>query len=193
MTGENTHYEQVNPQDTAPVAPPPPAASAPVYPAAPGARRPNLPYKSPVLATVLSLMPGLGQIYTGYYQHGFIFVLIPAAIIALLSSGAAHGLEPLLGMFLAFFWIFNMVDANRRAAHYNRALEGLGAAEIPEDFQMPGAKGSVPAGLILIVLGGLILMDLNTNWSMEWVENWWPIILVIFGGWLVFKARDRSE
>ncbi len=120
-------------------------------------------------------------------------MLIAAAIIALLSSGSARGLEPLLGMLIAFFWIFNMVDANRRASHYNRALDGLGAEEIPEDFQMPGAKGSVPAGVILIVLGGLILMDLNTNWSMEWVENWWPIILVIFGGWLVLKARDRSK
>lgn len=161
-------------------------------PPQPSVRRQDLPYKSQVLATVLSLMPGLGQIYVGYYQHGFIFLLVIAASIALLASGSLGGLVPLVGMFVPFFWIFNMVDANRRAAHYNRVLAGMAATEIPEDFQMPGARGSVPAGLILITLGVLILLDLNTDWSMEWVENWWPLVLVIFGGWLIFKTRGRS-
>lgn len=187
MNGDNYDNNQVS-QQQAMTPPPPPVAGS-----APRARRSELPYKSQVLATVLSLMPGLGQIYVGYYQHGFIFILIPAAIIALLASGSVGGLTPLLGMFLPFFWIFNMVDANRRAAHYNRALDGLTDAEIPEDFQMPGARGSVPAGLILIVVGVLILLDLNTDWSMEWVENWWPLVLVIFGGWLILKARGRSR
>ena len=159
---------------------------------APNPQRMARSYKSPVLATVLSMMPGLGQVYVGYYQHGFMFVLIPAAIIALLASGSVRGLVPLFAMFLAFFWIFNMVDANRRAAHYNRVLDGMTEAEIPEDFQMPGARGSIPAGLILMLLGVLIILDLNFGVSMEWVENWWPLALVIFGGWLVFKARSSQ-
>lgn len=162
-------------------------------PRAPQARRAPRTYKSPVLATVLSMMPGLGQIYVGYYQHGFTFVLIPASIIAVLASGAVRGLVPMLAMFLAFFWIFNMVDANRRAVHYNRALDGLSDAQIPEDMQMPGAKGSIPAGLILMVVGVLIILDLNYGVSMEWVENWWPLALVIFGGFLVFKARNQGD
>ena len=162
-------------------------------PQAQKARRPARPYKSAVLATVLSSMPGLGQVYVGYYQHGFLFVLIAGATIALMASSAVRGLLPLMGIFIGFFWIFNMVDANRRAAHYNRALDGLADAEIPEDFQMPGAKGSIPAGLILILVGVLIILDLNFGVSMEWVENWLPLALVIFGGWLVFKSRSRSE
>lgn len=186
MNGDNYETNQAEQPQAAQIPPTPTLQK-------PSLRREDLPYKSQVLATVLSLMPGLGQIYVGYYQHGFIFLLVIAASIALLASGSLGGLVPLVGMFVPFFWIFNMVDANRRAAHYNRALSGLTDAEIPEDFQMPGARGSVPAGLILIVLGALILLDLNTDWSMEWVENWWPLVLVIFGGWLIFKTRGGSR
>lgn len=188
MNGDNYDINQVEQPQAAEAAQVPPAPNL----QNPSIRREDLPYKSQTLATVLSLMPGLGQIYVGYYQHGFIFLLVIAASIALLASGSLGGFVPLVGMFVPFFWIFNMVDANRRAAHYNRAVAGLTDAEIPEDFQMPGARGSVPAGLILIVLGVLILLDLNTDLSMEWVENWWPLVLVIFGGWLVFKTRGRS-
>ena len=43
--------------------------------------------KSPLVATLLSCMPGLGQIYVGYYQQGFINMLVVASTIAILSSG----------------------------------------------------------------------------------------------------------
>ena len=61
-------------------------------------------------------MPGLGQVYVGYYQRGFIHVLVAATIITLLANGAADALIPLLGLFLGFFWLYNMVDAYRRAS-----------------------------------------------------------------------------
>jgi hypothetical protein len=186
MNGANNEQEQVYKQEERTI-------DYQEMPRSAKARRPNLPYKSQVLATVLSMMPGLGQIYVGYYQQGFIFVLIPASIIALLASGSANGLEPLLGMFIAFFWVFNMIDANRRALHYNRCLDGLGAEGIPEDFKMPGAKGSIPAGIILMALGLLIILDLNFGVSMDWIEDWWPLALVAFGGYLVFKARSTES
>ena len=34
--------------------------------------------KSPTLAALLSLMPGLGQVYVGYYQQGFIDIAVAA-------------------------------------------------------------------------------------------------------------------
>ena len=163
------------------------SAPYPIPPKAPVTR------KSPGLATVLSMMPGLGQIYVGYYQQGFIFVLVPAAIIAVLSSGAVRGLVPFLAMFLAFFWIFNMVDANRRALHYNRVAEGLGGQELPEGFALPGAKGSAGGGILLIVVGILLFLDLKAGISLEWLAEWWPLGLVGSGAWLVLKARRQAE
>ena len=52
--------------------------------------------KAPVLALVLSLMPGLGQIYVGYYQQGFTIALIVASVIGLLSTNMLHHVEPLV-------------------------------------------------------------------------------------------------
>ncbi|MBU8871021.1 MAG: hypothetical protein KOO60_09195 [Gemmatimonadales bacterium] len=185
MNGANNEQEQIYRQEERQI-------DYQEAPGVPKARVVSRHRKSAVLATVLSMMPGLGQIYVGYYQHGFVFVLIPASIIALLASGSVTGLAPLLGMFLAFFWIFNMIDANRRANHFNRAVEGLGSEDLPEDFQMPGTKGSIPAGMILMAMGLLIILDLNFGISMEWIENWWPLALVAFGGYLVFKARSSE-
>ena len=149
--------------------------------------------KSPVLATLLSLMPGLGQIYVGYYQQGFINMFVVAGTIAILSSSMMRGAEPFFGVFIAFFWIYQMIDANRRAQHYNQVKSGLGGEEVPEGFEMPTGKGSLLGGAILILVGVLFILDLNFNVSMEWVENWWPLILVLVGVNLVYKARKNSE
>jgi hypothetical protein len=183
MNGEHNDsgqalYEEAPPRQQAT---PPPASPAPA-----GSR------KSPALATVLSLMPGLGQVYTGYYQQGFINLAVVAVTIGILSSvGGFAG--PIFGIFLPFFWSYNMVDANRRAHHYNRMLDGLGGETVPEDFRTPGARGSVPAGVFLVIVGVLFLLDLNTDISLDWIENWWPLFLVAGGVWLILKARRQAE
>ena len=149
--------------------------------------------KSPLLATLLSCFPGLGQIYVGYYQTGFLFGLTVAGTIGVLNTSlGGGGLEPFLGVFLSFFWIFNMIDANRRAQHYNLVLSGKGGETIPEDFPTAG-RGSVPTGVVLVVVGVLFILDLNFGVSLEWLENWWPLSLVGFGAWLILKGRQRED
>src|SRR5512135_301327 len=59
--------------------------------------------KSPALAFILSGMPGLGQVYVGYYQQGFAHVLVVTTLILLLASRSIHALAPAFGFFLAFF------------------------------------------------------------------------------------------
>lgn len=149
--------------------------------------------KSPALATILSLMPGLGQVYVGYYQQGFINALIIASVITLLASGSATGMEPFAGLFLAFFWIYNMIDANRRAAHFNRVQEGLDGEVPPEDFKDPGANGSIIGGGILVVMGVLFFLDLNFGISLEWIEDFWPLALVAVGVYLIMKAVNKNK
>ncbi len=153
-------------------------------------RNPNLPYKSPGLASFFSCFPGMGQAYVGYYQQGFLYVLIMAMCITALSLGI---LPQFIGPMLAFFWIFNLIDANRRAQHFNRALDGMQETDVPPDFEMPSLKGSMPMGLLLIAFGILIILDLNYGISLEWMENWWPLGLVGFGGWLIFKSRQKAN
>jgi len=172
----------------------PPQAQPGTYGAGYGTpAKPNFNRKSPAMATWLSLMPGLGQIYVGYYQQGFINILVISTIIAILASSFMRGAEPFFGTFIAFYWIFQMIDANRRAHHYNRVMEGLAGEDVPDGFSMPSTKGSMLGGSVLVLVGVLFILDLNFDISMEWVENWWPLILILAGVNLVYKARKNAD
>jgi len=159
----------------------------------PGPNRPQALLKSPVLATWFSVMPGMGQVYVGYYQKGFSYLATVAVVIALLNLRLPDAMYAMLGIFLGFFWIFNMIDAHRRANHFNRALAGMQDSALPEEFDMPSRIGSVPLGVVLVVVGGLIILDLNFNVSLVWLEDWWPLALVGFGGWLIVKGRQGAK
>jgi len=148
--------------------------------------------KSPALAGILSLMPGLGQVYVGYYQQGFTYIVIVGMVIALMANArwgsVIHHLLPFLGLFLAFFWLYNVVDAFRRAAFYNQALSGLGAVEIPEDMKLPKGRGSLVGGVALIALGLLLFANTALGMSLDWLEQWWPMGLVLLGAYLVYAS-----
>jgi TM2 domain-containing membrane protein YozV len=146
--------------------------------------------KSPVLALVLSLMPGLGQVYVGYYQQGFTHALIVASIIGILNSNILNGgAEPLFGIFLAFFWMYNVVDGWRRAVFYNNALAGIGPADLPDDsFSMTMGRGSLAGGIAMVVIGGVLLSHTLFNVPLDWLEKWWPVALIAVGAWLIYPT-----
>ena len=166
---------------------PPQQAAAP----APAAGYSDSRRKSPFLASVLSAMPGLGQVYVGYYQRGFIHAIVAAVSVTLLASPLGS-LTPLVAIFLAFFWLYNVVDAGRRAALYNYALEGGKELELPDDFQFPGLRGSLVGGVTLVVVGLTLLANTRFDLSLAWVEEWWPMAIVAFGGYLVYKAIQEK-
>jgi hypothetical protein len=149
--------------------------------------------KSPVLALVLSLMPGLGQVYIGYYQQGFTNVLVAASIIAVLNSELAGGAEPLFGVFLAFFWLYNVVDAWRRATFYNNALAGIGPATLPEDFAVSSSRGSLAGGVALVLVGVIALSHTLFGMPLDWIEKWWPVALIGVGAWLIYPRLAAKK
>lgn len=146
--------------------------------------------RSPFLATLLSFVPGLGQVYVGYYQLGFIHAIVISVILALLASGDLGPLIPLLSVFMGFFWLYNVVDAGRRAILVNEALAGRGDFKLPKDFTAPGLQGTVLGGSILVGIGFLILARTLFGVSLEWMESWWPVAIVAFGAYLIIKARS---
>lgn len=150
------------------------------------------PRRSPVLATFLSLMPGLGQVYLGYYQQGFINLAVIATCITALASERMRGIEPFIGLSMAFYWLYNMVDANRRAHHFNRVAAGLGAEQLPDEFPMPKPRGSTFTGAILIAVGVLFLLDLNFDVPLDWLADWWPAVLVLIGARMIWQSRKRG-
>jgi hypothetical protein len=138
-------------------------------------------------------MPGLGQVYVGYYQQGFIHIAVVGTLISLLASNAVTGLVPLLGMFLVFFWLYNIVDAGRRAAYFNQALAGLEPGELPKSVGFPGAESSLVVGAILIIVGGIALSHTLLGYPLDWLEDWWPVALVLVGGYLIYKALTEKK
>jgi hypothetical protein len=147
--------------------------------------------KSPAFATLMSLVPGLGQVYVGYYQQGFINILVIASLITLLNRGLGD-VTPLAAIFMAFYWLYNIVDAARRAMYYNQALSGTGPLEMPVGLAKPDTMGSLYGGLLLIVFGGLVLGHTLFGYSLEWLERWWPVVLVLMGVYLVYRSfADR--
>jgi hypothetical protein len=151
--------------------------------------------KSAPLACFLSLMPGLGQVYTGYYTRGFGNAITVASIITLLASGKMDVLTPFLGLFLAFFWLHNIIDAGRRATFYNQMLAGgTDTDAFPPEMKMPGVGGSIFAGVSLIVAGVIALSYTKYDMSLAWIEDWWPVAPILVGIYLVGLAvRDRMK
>ena len=132
-------------------------------------------------------------------QIGLAFAAVAAvtALITALSTmesshGHGSGLEPLLGISLGFFWLYNMIDAGRRATLYNMALESGRAPEMPEDVKVPKG-GSMTGGVILIALGMLILLNTMFDVSLDWLADWWPVGLVGLGIWMVISGRRARQ
>ena len=170
--------------------PPPPPVQQPIPQAAVAihdSRR-----KSPFLACALSFMPGLGQVYVGYYQRGFIHAAVVATLITLLASDLG-ALTPLAAIFLAFFWLYNVIDAGRRAALYNEVLAGRTDVELPQDLKTPGLGGSVVGGVTIALVGFLLLLHTRFDFSLDWLDEWWPAALILFGGYLIYKAKQEKS
>lgn len=148
--------------------------------------------KSPTLAALLSLVPGLGQVYVGYYQDGFINVLVVGTVISILNIGL-EGFEPMAGFFLFFFWLYNIIDASRRASLYNQALAGLGPFDLPDNLSSPGGKGSLFAGVLLIVFGSLAFANTKFGISMQWIEDWWPLAIIAVGIVLIYNSVMKKN
>ena len=149
-------------------------------------RDPNA--KSPALACCLSAMPGLGQIYVGYYQRGFIHAVVVGVLIAIQASGQLPGLVVLIGFLLPFFWLYNMIDAYRRASLYNHALFGRTTIEPPQDFQMPKTRGSIVGGLVVIAFSVILLSHTRFGVPLEWLQEWWPVAPLLLGAYLLIKG-----
>ncbi|MBN1426493.1 hypothetical protein JXA88_18240 [Candidatus Fermentibacteria bacterium] len=178
----------MNTNDTTQDYPLPPKAQAPGADPLPP-RRPvrEVVRKSPGLAALLSLMPGMGQVYLGFYRHGFAYMGIVALLITILNAGVGS-LEALFGFSLSFFWIYNMIDAHRLAKMLNRAMERGEELDIGAPIKLPETGGSLFGGVVLIIVGLLLLLNLKFDVSLVWLEEWWPVAPIALGVYLVVKS-----
>jgi len=143
--------------------------------------------KSPILAALISFWPGVGHLYIGYYMRGVVF-----AASFLVTMATAIALEEPAGPFLAmgamFIWIANVIDAGRMAALYNHAATGAEVVALPEDFKMPKMGGSIVGGAIMLVFGAIALSNTRFGYSLDWIEDWWPVFPLALGAYLLVRG-----
>ena len=165
------------------------AAPAPSAPAAAPEAMSVLNRKNPALAFLLSGFPGMGNVYNGLYMRGLIFFLI---IFSLMSVARGDGNE-LFGFGVAFFWIFNMIDAYRQATLINYGYaQDLGLVDLP---RYPRAsQGGFAAGVLLFFIGLFAILERYFDVRLDWIFDLWPFALVLLGGWMIWASlRDRRR
>jgi len=180
---------------TAPAPEPPPSpAPAPAPVPAQGRRQPFDPRdKSPRIAAALSAVPGLGQIYIGYYVRGF--VTFATFLLLIYMANITFGnVAPMFGFAAGFLWLFNVIDAGRTAALYNHSIAGAQSIQLPDNFTMPATGGSLVGGVMLALFGAIALTNTALGFSLDWLEAWWPIFPLALGIYLIMGSmKDRSD
>jgi hypothetical protein len=173
-----------------PIAAEPEPAYAP-QPAPSAAIPPPVGRKNPGLAALLSLFPGMGNIYNGLYLRGMTFFVVIASLIGLV----VHGGHDLFGLAIAFFWLFNIIDAYRQATLINYGYaQDLGLLDMPKAPR--AGQGGLMAGLLLSLIGLVAIADQYLEIRLDWIFNLWPFALVAVGVWLIvasFRDRQRSR
>jgi hypothetical protein len=154
----------------------------------PNALPPSIGHKNPNLAAFLSLFPGLGNVYNGLYMRGVTFFLVIVSLIAIVVKD-----HPLFGMAIAFFWLFNIIDAYRQATLINYGYaQDLGLVDLPKHPR--AGQGGLMAGILLSLIGLIALADQYLDIRLDWLFDLWPFALVAIGVWLIWSSvRDRKR
>ena len=147
---------------------------------------------SPALAFLLGFIPGVGAIYNGQYAKGLIHAVILGLLISIMNSGAAGGLEPLLGLMTALWFFYMAFEAYHTAAKRQR---GEMVDEFSSIFPLAGphAGRGFPVGPILLILVGVIFL-LNTLEVVRLYEilRFWPVFLIALGAYMLYlRVSDK--
>lgn len=148
--------------------------------------------KSPGFAAFLSIAPGLGQVYIGYYTRGAVLAAVTFTLF-IATEAVGGSAEPLFVFAGLFAWAFGIIDAGRLAALYNHAMEGSGAFELPGDFAMPRMGGSIGGGALLVLLGVVALSNTAFGLSLYWLESWWPLLPIAIGAYLLYGGVQERQ
>jgi hypothetical protein len=157
-----------------------PPPSAPAVPAP--SSGPN-----PAVAGILAgFFPfGVGAVYTGQYAKGLAHLVVFALLVAGCSVSNSEVLPPICGIGIAFFIVYQIIDAVRTA----RALQA--GLPVPDPYGLGATFGAgskidtskVPFGALVLILLGVLFL-LNSLGLEMGLDRFWPLILIAIGGWL---------
>lgn len=143
---------------------------------------------NPEAAFWLGLIPGVGAIYNGEYFKAAIHVLV-------------FGMLTSLDFFLLSlaFYCYMPFEAYYTSKKRKLAAKGVHVITPIDRFyeQLNEHVGGVKdkefwGGVILIVLGGLYLLNSFEVISFHRAVRFWPIVLIAVGVWLLVRSREKK-
>jgi hypothetical protein len=168
--------------------PPAAAYTAPIAPGiAPRASSGSGP--NPAVAGILAgFFPfGVGAVYCSQYAKGLAHLLIFAMLI--FASDHAGRWDFIFGLGIAFFYVYQIIDSVRTAHALQAGQPAPDPYGLAQTFSM-GERSeykNIPAvSIILIGLGALFLLHTMNIWEFG-IDRLWPLILILFGGWMFAK------
>jgi len=177
----------VPPQATYPQTVYPPAGSAAAG-SSPAARTGG-PNPNPAVAGILAgFFPfGVGAVYCSQYAKGL-------AHLVIVASNQAGEWGWIFGLGVAFFWVYQIIDAVRTAHALQAGQPAPDPLGLGQSFSM-GEKfdtGKVPIGAIVLIGVGVLFL-LHTMGMNFAFERFWPLLLIAVGGWLFYRQRERAQ
>ena len=98
--------------------------------------------------------------------------------------------EPLIGLLIAA-WVFYMAFEAYHTARKRRY--GVAVEEFSSLFDVRPTHGRFPAGaLLLIGLGFILLLDTTDIISMDQLERYWPVGLILFGLYMLYARLSPA-
>jgi len=167
-------------------APPPPGAVAPGGVAVVGYPHADV---SPGLALFLGFIPGVGAIYNGQYVKGLVHAVIFGIIISILDS--ASGVVDVVFSFVLTAWIFYMAFEARHTAQKRR--NGEPVDEYSSVLSFHGTSNAPVAGIVLVVLGVLLLMNTLNLVNFAYLERFWPVLLIAADAYLLYARLGGQK
>lgn len=144
----------------------------------------------PALALILGFIPGVGALYNGQYAKGLIHAVVFGLLVSMTSN--SHGpLTPFLGIMIAA-WVFYMAFEAFHTASKRR--HGESAEEFSSLFDIRPTQGRFPAGAILLIaLGFILLLDTTDLINLDQLERFWPVGLIVFGLYLLYTRVSSGR
>lgn len=154
----------------------------------PNLRRNN----SPLVALLLSFVPGLGAAYNGQTSKAIVHFAIFASFfqLALVTQSVEFGLPVYIAGFFGV-WLFSAVDAYRTAQLLRAGL----APDTEQDVIARRLYGSPLAwGLTLMVLGTVFLVHSFIGIRLP-IRQVLPVLLLLLGAYMLgdYLLRDRKR
>jgi Domain of unknown function (DUF5668)/B-box zinc finger len=145
---------------------------------------------NPTVAGILAgFFPfGVGAVYTGQYAKGLAHLAIFGLLVAGCSVENSEALPVICGIGLAFFYVYQIIDAVRSA----RAIQaGMPA---PDPYGLAATFGGgrkietsrVPLGAIILILLGVLFLLHTMGWGFGF-DRFWPLLLIVAGGWMLAR------